>query len=161
MGLLRFLMLLSLGVWLGGLVFFPMVAATAFSALPTAQLAGLVVRGSLLKLHWIGLVCGAVFIATSLAYERVARGRVRVFSFSNLLVVAMLALTAASQFRIIPAMEALRRSAGEINSLAASDPIRTHFESLHALSTRVEGAVLLFGLIVLYLTSRRLAASRV
>jgi hypothetical protein len=44
MAFLRFLMLLSLVTWIGGLIFFPVVAQTAFSVLPTRQLAGLVVR---------------------------------------------------------------------------------------------------------------------
>jgi hypothetical protein len=44
MAFLRFLMLLSLVAWIGGLIFFPVVAQTAFSVLPTRQLAGLVVR---------------------------------------------------------------------------------------------------------------------
>ena len=39
MSFLRFLMLLSLIVWLGGLIFFPVVAQTAFSVLPAQHLA--------------------------------------------------------------------------------------------------------------------------
>jgi hypothetical protein len=69
----------------------------------------------------------------------------------------MLALTAISQFSIIPHMDALQMSAGDISSLAETNPIRRQFDFLHASSTRVEEAVLLLGLILLYLTSRRLA----
>ena len=153
-------MLLALAVWLGALVFFPAVAATAFSALPTAHLAGLVVRGSLLKLHCMGFVCGAIFLICSWIYNRVSLGRSRVFAFSHVLIVLMLALTAISQFRIIPQMESLRVAAGEINQLALTDPIRSQFDSLHVWSTRVEGAVLLLGIILLYLTAKRLATTR-
>jgi hypothetical protein len=39
-------------------------------------------------------------------------------------------------------------------SLAADNPIRQRFDSLHAWSTRLEGTVLLLGLIVLYSTAR-------
>ncbi len=160
MNFLRFLMLLALAVWLGALFFFPVVAATAFSALPTAHTAGLVVRGSLLKLHDIGFVCGAVFLLGSLIYNRVLLGQSKAFAISHILIVCMLALTAISQFRIIPQMEALRIAAGEISQLAASDPIRVQFESLHVWSTRVEVAVLLLGIILLYLTAKRLATTR-
>jgi Na+/citrate or Na+/malate symporter len=52
-------------------------------------------------------------------------------------------------------MDALRTSAGDIAILPAGNPIRMQFDSLHAWSTRIEGCVLLLGLIVLYFTSRR------
>ena len=160
MTLLRFLMLLSLAVWLGALTFFPVVAQMSFSTLPSAHLAGLVVRGSLLKLHWMGFACGVVFLASSLLYNRVLLGKTRVFALSHILVTAMLALTALSQFRIIPRMETLRLAAGEINALAPTDPVRMQFDSLHVWSTRVEGTVLVLGAIVLYLASRRFGSSR-
>ena len=160
MNFLRFAMLLALVVWLGALIFFPVVAQTAFSALPTVQMAALVVRGSLLKLHWMGLGCGVVFLASSLIYNRALLGRTRALAFSHILIVVMLALTAVSQFRIIPRMETLRISAGEVNALAASDPTRLEFELLHAWSTRVEVAVLALGIILLYATSRRLTGTR-
>jgi hypothetical protein len=54
----------------------------------------------------------------------------------------------------------LRVAAGEIALLPATSPIRMEFDSLHAWSTRIEGAVLLLGLVVLYLTVRHMASSR-
>jgi Domain of unknown function (DUF4149) len=160
MNFLRFLMLLSLAVWLGALIFFPVVAQTSFSVLPSTHLAGLVVRNSLLALHWMGITSGIVFVICSLLYNWMAAGRLKTLAVSHWLVALMLALTAVSQFDIIPHMEKLRIAAGEINSLAPGDPIRTQFDLLHAWSTRVEEAVLLLGITVLYLTSRRLATSR-
>jgi hypothetical protein len=157
---LRFLMLLTLAIWLGALVFFPVVAYTAFSALPSTHLAGLVVRGSLIKLHWMAFGCGIIFLISSLIYDRAALGRARPLALSHILIVAMLTLTAISQFRIIPRMETLRLAAGEINTLAVGDPAHVEFESLHVWSTRVEGAVLVLGLILLYATSRRMASTR-
>lgn len=151
MSLLRFLMLLALAVWLGALIFFPVVAQTSFSVLPSSHLAGLVVRESLIKLHWIGLVCGAVFLICSAIHHRGQLRRVRVLSW--ILVVLMLALTGISQFWIIPRMDVLRISAGEITSLPVSNPLRVQFDSLHLWSVRVEGIVLLLGLAVLYLVS--------
>src|SRR5712691_3433536 len=107
MSFLRFLMLLSLGVWLGALIFFPVVAQTSFSVLPSAHLTGFVVRGSLLKLHCMGFVCGLVFLASSLLHNRTLLGRTRAFGLSHLLVIVMLAFTAISQFSIIPRMDTL------------------------------------------------------
>ena len=160
MNFLRFLMFLSIAVWLGALIFFPFVAATAFSALPSTHMAGLMVRGSLLKLHWMGFVCGGAFLVSSLIHNQLLLGRARGFSSSHVLISLMLALTAVSQFRILPQMESLRASAGEINSLAPSDPIRLQFEALHVWSTRIEATVLVLGILLLYLTTKRLAISR-
>ena len=149
-------MLLTLTVWLGALVFFPVVAQTAFTNLP-AHSAGLVVRDSLLKLHWMAFVCGFMFLVTSLIYNRMTLGRAGALSFSHLLIVIMLGLTAIPQFVVIPRMDALRLAVREISSLPSSDPIRAQFDSLHAWSTRIEGTVLVLGVLLLYLTSRRLA----
>jgi len=54
MSFLRYLMLLSLVVWIGGLIFFAFVLApTAFQVLPNTHLAGNMVGRALSKLHWI------------------------------------------------------------------------------------------------------------
>ena len=66
----------------------------------------------------------------------------------------MLALTLISQFGIIPRMDILRASLGDVRSAAIDNPQRVQFDALHVWSTRVEGAVLLLGLVVVYLTAR-------
>jgi hypothetical protein len=156
MSFLRFLMLLSLIVWVGGLMFFPVVAQTAFSVLPARHLAGAVVGRSLGILHWMGLFSGVVFLGSSLLYSRLSGGEFHIFSSRNMLVCLMLGLTLVSQFSIIPRMDALRSSMGEIDSVPADNTARVQFEALHAWSTRVEGGVLLLGLVVAYLAARSL-----
>jgi len=154
MSFLRFLMLLSLMVWLGALIFFPVVAQTAFSVLPTHHLAGSVVGRSLGILHWMGIVSGVVFLASSLVYSRLSAGTAHGFAARNVLVCLMLALTLISQFGIIPRMDTLRVSIREIDAAPADQPARQQFDALHRWSTRVESGVLLLGLVVAYLTSR-------
>jgi hypothetical protein len=160
MNFLRFLMLLALAIWLGALIFFPVVAQISFAVLPSTHLAGLVVRNSLIALHWMGMSAGLIFLMCSLVESRITRGRFCALRASHWLMLLMLGLTAASQFKVIPRMDALRASAGEIAQLSPGDPVRVQFDSLHAWSTRIEGLVLVFGLMVLYLITRRLAATR-
>ncbi|HEX3104620.1 MAG TPA: DUF4149 domain-containing protein [Terriglobales bacterium] len=160
MTLLRFVMLLCLTVWIGSLIFFPVVAQTSFAVLPSAHLAGLVVRNTLIDLHWIGLVAGIVFQVCSMIDSRVTIGKLRVFASSHVILFLMLTLTAISQFAIIPRMDLLRITAGEISMLPVSNPMRAEFDSLHAWSTRIEMTVLLLGLIVLYSVARRFSNSR-
>lgn len=160
MAILRFLILLSLAIWLGALIFFPVVAQTSFTVLPSSHLAGLVVRNSLVDLHWMGIFAGIIFLACSLLDNRLTVGRPRVFAPRHILVILMLALTVVSQFAIIPRMDVLRITAGEISTLPAGNPLRAQFDALHAWSTRIEMSVLVLGLVVLYSIARRFSASR-
>jgi uncharacterized membrane protein len=160
MSFLRFLMLLSLILWIGGLIFFAFVLApTAFTipdVLPNTHLAGNVVGRALGKLHWIGLISGVVFLITSLLYSRFTDGTAHLFATRHLLLCLMLALTLISQFGIIPRMDVLRASLGDVRSAPIDNPERIQFDALHVWSTRVEGAVLLLGLVVVYVTARSL-----
>jgi uncharacterized membrane protein len=160
MSFLRFLMLLSLVVWIGGLIFFAFVLApTAFNipaVLPNTHLAGNVVRIALSKLHWIAIVSGLVFLISSLLYSRLTDGTAHVFAARHVLLCAMLALTLISQFGIMPRMDTLRASLGEVSAAPIDNPERIQFDALHVWSTRVESAVLLLGLVVAYLTAQQL-----
>ncbi len=138
---LRTLRLLALIVWLGGLIFFGAVMApVAFHVLPTTHLAGSVVGASLRILHIIGMVCAVVLIATMLLLARTRRALI----FCGI-TVAMLLLTAYSQFSIIPRMDADRTAAVEITHDCTTAPC-ADFNRLHPLSERVEEAVMLGGL---------------
>src|SRR5580704_11650559 len=157
MSFLRFLMLLSLVCWIGGLIFFAFVLApTAFSVLPTTHLAGNVVGRALSKLHWMAIFSGIIFLASSLLYSRLTDGTAHVFAARHVLLCLMLALTLVSHFVIIPRMDVLRASLGDVRSAPIDNPERMQFDSLHVWSTRVEGAVLLLGLVVVYLASQQL-----
>jgi uncharacterized membrane protein len=154
MSFLRFLMLLSLVVWIGGLIFFAFVLApTAFSVLPTTHLAGNVVGRALSKLHWIAIASGVIFLISSLLYSRFTDGAAHVFAARHVLLCLMLALTLISQFGIMPRIDTLRASLGDVRSVPVDNPDRMQFDSLHVWSTRVEGAVLLLGLVVTYLVA--------
>jgi len=158
MSFLRFLMLLSLVVWIGGLIFFAFVLApTAFTVLPSTHLAGNVVGRALGKLHWIAIVAGIVFLISSLFYSRMTDGSAHVFALRHVLICLMLALTLFSQFWIIPRMDTLRAQVGDFSSVPIDNPARVQFDALHVWSTRVESAVLLLGLVVVYLTASAFA----
>jgi len=159
MSSLRFLMLLSLICWVGGLIFFAFVLApTAFQVLPSTHLAGNVVGRALSKLHWIAIISGIIYLVSSLLYSRLTNGTAHVFAGRHVLLCMMLALTLVSQFWIMPRMDTLRASLGEVSSVPVDNPVRVQFDALHVWSTRVEGAVLLLGLVVVYLTAGALSS---
>ncbi|HET9837762.1 MAG TPA: DUF4149 domain-containing protein, partial [Candidatus Angelobacter sp.] len=145
MSLLRFLMLLALIVWIGGIIFFAFVEApTLFTVLPNARLAGDVVNPTLSKLHWMGLASGVVFLICSLFYTQLKHGRPKAFAARHIFIVLMLVLTAISQFRIAPKMRDLRAEMQAVGRLPG-DTSRAEFDRLHAWSTRLESGVLLLG----------------
>jgi uncharacterized membrane protein len=156
MAFLRFLMLLALIIWIGGVIFFAFVMApTLFDVLPTTKLAGDVVNATLTKLHWIGLASGAVFLIASLLYNWQKYVQLRPFALSHIFIALMLAFTLICQFGITPRMRELRSSPVIMES--SSD--RAEFDHLHAWSTRLEGGVLFLGLGVVLLTARRFEKS--
>jgi len=151
----RFLMLLALIVWIGGIIFFAFVLApTLFSVLPTTKLAGDVVNATLTKLHWMGLISGVVFLIASLLYNWQKHVQLRPFALSHIFVVLMLAFTIVSQFGITPRMRELRSNPSMMDSVS-----RAEFDSLHASSTYLEGGVLLLGIGIVGLTARRFGSS--
>ena len=160
MTVIRFLMLLSLVVWVGGIIFFAFVLApTVFhpGILPSRHLAGAVVSRSLGILHAIGLSCGLVFLVTSMIDSQVITGSVAPFAGRNLLVYVMIVLTLVSMFAISSRMLNLRNDMVFIDNVPHDDPRRVEFNRLHEWSTRLESGVLLLGLAVIFLTSRRLS----
>ena len=150
MWILRTVMLLALIAWVGGIIFFAFVMApTLFTVLPP-QLAGNVVSPSLTKLHWIGLVAGIVLLACSVACNLAKHGQLRLFGASQVMILVMLILTGISQFSVTPRMRELRAGQSNLDTTSAG----AEFDRLHRWSTRLEGGVLILGLMVVVLKAR-------
>lgn len=159
MPVLRFIMLLSLVIWIGGIIFFAaVVAPTVFTVLPTHDLAGKVVSRSLGALHWMGIVSGFIFLIASMWYSRLNVGFAHPFATRNLLVMIMLVLTLVSVFVVGAKMLTLRADIGIIDNVPQNDPRRVEFNELHRWSTRLEVGVLAMGLVVLCLTGKGLSS---
>jgi uncharacterized membrane protein len=152
-------MLLSLVMWIGGIMFFAFILApTVFrpGILPSHQLAGNVVNRSLSLLHGIGIASGIVFLVTSMVNSAVVTGSTHPFALRNVLVYLMIALTLVSMFAVGARMQVLRQQMVMIDEVPHDDARRVEFNKLHVWSTRLEGTVLLMGLAVIFLTARRM-----
>ncbi|MGZ4788405.1 MAG: DUF4149 domain-containing protein [Terriglobales bacterium] len=159
MQVLRFLMLLSLVVWIGGIIFFAFVVApTVFTVLPTHDLAGKVVNRCLGALHWIGIISGLVYLITSLVYSRMATGFARPLAARHILIVLMIILTMISLWGVTAKMNALRADMGVIDNVPQTDARHVEFNQLHQWSTRLEIGVFLMGLVTLFLTGKALSS---
>lgn len=149
---LRMLRLVPLALWVGSIVFFILVAGVSFKVLPTVHEAALVVRGSLLMLHRLGLLAGALYLFFTLALLATQGDSHPARAAEIVIVISMIALTLYLQQSVLPRMETDRLTlGGDVATAPADAPAHLHFNRLHVLSTRVEGVVLFEGLLLLCL----------
>jgi hypothetical protein len=153
---LRTLLYLALIVWLGGEIFFPVVAAVTFTTLqPQTHLAGTIVGQLLRILHGMGLVSGMVALALLALAPAWGMYKPRSVLLPMALVVLMIGATVYAQFGIIPAMERDRIAAGgAIDTSDTTNPNTIHFNRLHNRSEHVEMVILLMGLVTVVLVAR-------
>jgi hypothetical protein len=78
------------------------------------------------------------------------------FAGRHILIVLMILLTLTSQLAIGGRMQVLRAEMVLIDNVPVNDARRVEFNRLHQWSTRMETAVLLCGIVVLYLTAKTL-----
>lgn len=152
--LIRILVSLLVVLWLGGVMFFPAVAAISFRVLPDPHTAGLIVRNCLITLHQEGMVAGLLLLAL-LAAAGATRAYGRSVIAPIACVLVMLGLTAFSQLHVIPQMEADRQAVGgDMDAVPKNDPHHVHFDKLHSASEELEEAVLVVGIVLIVLLAR-------
>ncbi len=154
--LLRTLLYLTLIVWLGAEIFFPIVAAIIFGTLqPDTHTAGTIIGQLLRILHGMGLISGMVALAVLALAAACGIYKPRAVLAPMALILLMAAFTLYSQFGIIPAMERDRIAAGGVIDAAdLTNPYRIDFNRLHNRSEDVEGMILLLGLVTVVLVAR-------
>jgi hypothetical protein len=116
--------------------------------LPSRHLAGQIVASTITKVEWLGLILGGLLLIV-----QVLKGRMSKLSLALLTI--MLAATAALRFWVSPAMNNLRASMGGIiDDVAATDPLRVEFNSLHQYSVTLMSIAILCGLALMFFTVR-------
>jgi hypothetical protein len=148
---LRFIQFLALGTWLGSILYFVAVVTRGAFAVLTRDDAGLLVGFTISGLHQIGEIAAILFLIAAVALQPSLKSLLRP---AALAVILMLVLTICSQHIVIPRMDALRHDMASVDSTPATDPRRAEFDRLHNVSVDLESAVLILGLISLYLTAR-------
>jgi uncharacterized membrane protein len=147
---------LALSLWLGSDVFLSFVVAPgAFHVLASRDQAGAIVGYSLTRMHLGGILCGVMFLLARLL-------RTRTFSSYRsapaLCVVAMIALTAISQYKVSSRMAALRVQMGSIEATERGSALLAEFTRLHGISVALESGVLLAGFSAIYLLIREISS---
>ena len=151
--ILRFLQILGLGTWIGGIIFLSFIEAPGvFSILSNREQAGSIVGYSLTRLHYVGMIAAVIYLVTGLALAKSARWLI---APAAILVVLMLALTLVSEYGVRPRMAALRAQMTSIEATLPEDPARAQFDRLHRASVQLEATTLLLGIAAIFLTARR------
>jgi hypothetical protein len=149
---LRFLQIFSLGTWVGSILFFIVFTQGVFPVLNNNDLTGVLVGYALARLHILGIIAGVVYLLSTAAAEKSVGGLVQP---AALLVFLMLVCTMISQYGVIARMDFLKLQMGSVSAAPADNPLRVAFDRLHVYSVRLEIAVLLSGLVALFLTARQ------
>jgi hypothetical protein len=140
----RYVYILALVVWLGGMVVLGAVVAPAtFQVLQAhvpdtgRELGGAVFTSILERFHYIAYASGTLLLVT-LALMAVLGPRPRGLAVRIGLVVAMLAVALYSGAFVLRSADAIRREVGGLPSrLPEGDARRVRFDELHLLSTRL------------------------
>jgi hypothetical protein len=136
---LRGLLWLLLGTWIGSWLLFALVVApTAFRVLPSTHVAGTLVAPVLDALHLYGVVAGVGLAALAAALHR---GRVRV-----LLPILMAAACLYSQFGVSAELAEIR---DQVFSPQGNEALAARFTELHRVSMSIFSVVLLGALALL------------
>jgi uncharacterized membrane protein len=158
---LRYLYVLALVVWLGGMVMLgAIVAPTTFEVLQASagsegrELAGALFGVMLSRFHYVAYGAGALMLLT-LGAMRVLGPRPAHSGLRAIIVIVMLAVALYSGLVVLRQIDAVQADAGGLPSrLPAADARRIRFDSLHLLSTRLMMFNIAGALVLLYWEAR-------
>jgi uncharacterized membrane protein len=158
---LRYLYVLALVVWLGGMVVLgAIVAPTTFQVLQASapgngrELAGELFGTLLARFHYVAYIAGALLLVT-LAAMALLGPRPRGFAARTAIAGVMLHVALNSGFVVLSTIDAIQGEVGGLPSrLSPDDPRRVRFDQLHVLSTRLMMVNILGALGLLYWEAR-------
>ena len=158
---LRYVYVLALVVWLGGMVVLgAVVAPTTFQVLQASEpvagraLAGELFGVTLARFHYIAYGAGVILLL-SLVAMAVLGPRPPHFLIRSVIVTVMLAVALYSGFVVLGSIEQIQQEVGTLPSrLPASDSRRLQFDALHQLSTRLMMVNMVAALVLLYWQAR-------
>ena len=154
---LRYVYILALVAWLGGMIVLGAIVAPAtFQVLQASApqigrtLAGELFGVVLARFHYIAYGAAAVLLLTMAAMALLGP-RPRGLAVRGVIVAAMLAVAVYSGVTVTGRINAVQREAGGLPSLLpADDARRVRFDELHALSTRLMMVNVIGALALLY-----------
>lgn len=149
---LRFIYLLSIALWVGGMAFFSFMAAPSIFKVLAREEAGKVVSDIFPKYYWQGIICGVIALVTSVALGM--RDRWNMLLIVRTIMIGVMVIGVLYAVVILqPKVQAVKAQITSFESLSPTDPLRLEFGRLHGRSFSVNAAVLLLGVIVVFITA--------
>lgn len=151
LNIFRFVLLLSIVVWVGSLVFFTFfVTPSIFKVLPR-ELAGELVANIFPKYWSLGYVAGVLSLASLLAVSFIEKA----FPAARILLLAfMTALTFYSGMVIAPEARAAQLEIKAAKEPARVQELKAEFRNAHVKSYAVNMAVIVSGVVFVFFTAR-------
>jgi hypothetical protein len=161
MGLLRYLYVVALVLWVGGLIAAGVLVAPsvfgvlqAWNATEGRMLAGQVFGEVLLRLTWLSYVMAAIMFIT-LTLHRLLGARPLKYGVRVGIMGVMLAMMFATGFYIIPRVNTIQSGiSGPVSALPESDARRVEFDRLHGLSNILFSITAIGGLALCFWEAR-------
>ena len=161
MVLLRYLYVVALVLWVGGLIVAgALVAPSVFGVLQAWNesqgrvLAGQVFGEVLLRLTWLSYAMGVIMFVT-LTLHRLLGARPPKYGVRVGIMGMMLVMMMAMGFYIIPRVNTIQSQvSGPVSALAATDPLRAEFDRLHGVSNILFSITAIGGLALCFWESR-------
>ena len=161
MVLLRYLYVVALVIWVGGLVVAGAVVAPsvfgvlqAWNEVQGRVLAGQVFGAVLQRLTWLSYAMAALMFVT-LTLHRLLGARPEKYGIRASILVLMLLVTAYSGFRVTPRIGALQGEVnGPIAALADDDARKVEFSGLHRLANILLATSAIGGFVLLWWEAR-------
>ena len=154
---LRYVYVLALALWLGGMVVLgAVVAPTTFQVLQASEpahgraLGGAVFGAVLSRFHYVAYAAGTLALL-ALSAMALLGPRPRNFAVRSTIVALMLLVTLYSGFAVLREIDAIQHEVGALPStLPAEDARRVRFDELHQRSTRLMMLNIVGALALLY-----------
>lgn len=147
---MRFVLLSSVAVWTGALIFFTFFAAPSIFKVLPRELAGEVVGDIFPKYRSIGYVAGLLSISSLIGISFIEKG----FPFALfILLAAMTGITFYSGIAVAPKARALKFEMRSAEGPESKKALEKAFKRVHAVSAVLNMAVILLGIAVIYLMS--------
>jgi uncharacterized membrane protein len=158
---LRYVYVLALVVWLGGMVILGAIVAPATfqilqaSAPETGRaLAGDLFGQILARFHYVAYAAGGLLLVSIVAMALLGP-RPRAFAVRLAVIAVMLLVSLYSGLIVLPTIDSIQLEVGSLPSLlSATDPRRIRFDELHQLSTQLMMANIVGALALLYWEAR-------
>src|SRR5918996_3280417 len=121
--ILRFIYLLSVALWIGGMAFFSFLAAPSiFKVLPREE-AGRMVSDIFPKYYWQGIICGAIALVTSVVLGMRERWNILLI-VRTIMIGVMVVGVLYSVVILQPKIHTVRAQITAFEALSPTDPLR-------------------------------------